>query len=545
MSLAPRTLRGDEVGQMREAEERRVAHNRQRELLKLERVREQRAEKKRARQTQILAQSTKARTNAHLSAAAVRRHALEELERSRREQKVELWMTKTGHFSDSIHSPSRRQAAGGVLDALPAPRAVVRRIAGGTYERVHSAIGDVSVTYNASGSLGMGGATDRARRALLPALGGVGAAAAALREGDEGASSSSLSRSSLLAQGSSGGLVYDPMTGGFVHRAGGGGGGGGAGGAGGGGLGGRSLPPTVAGSSSGSNYGGGLVGSPVLQLHGHGGSSAAAAAADAQAATPSYADTAAYAHSCASTHRPPPSVATTTDQQLSPSRSDNSSSSSNHHGGGGRGGRGSSSSHKRQQAASLAASIRARLDDPVPLYNPSSGTLRLGPRRPPVPLFEKKPPTPTADEMNNTIDLLERKANHLPEPGDNIVDAGMGELLDEMERFDAHSVQFRLAECKEKAAAAAKLAADSAWAAVRNAEGAIEAAIMLVKRKKAIEDEQKRNVPQNRIRIRSVKEMLSQQGTFPAPRKIRGWKTEGRRKSRLFFSSFSTQDAFA
>ena len=537
MSLAPRTLRGDEVGQMRETAERRVAHNRQRELLKLERLREQRAEKKRARQTQNLAQSTKARTNAHLSAAAVRRHALEELERSKREQKVELWMTKTGHFSDSMSSPSRRQAAGGVLDALPAPRAVVRRIAGGTYERVHSAIGDVSVTHNASGSLGMGGATDRARRALLPALGGVGAAAA-LREGEEGAPSPSLSRSSLLAQGSSGGLVYDPLTGGFVHRARGGltGGaplGGGSSSGGGGGMGGRSLPPTMTGSSSGSNYGGEPLGSPVLQLD----------------------TTAGFAHSCASTRKPPPSVATTTDQQFSPTRSDNSSSSSSNHNhnhnhshnnrSGGGGGGGSSSSHKRQQAASLAASIRARLDDPVPLYNPNSGTLRLGPRRPPVPLFEKRPPTPTADEMNNTIDQLERKKNHLPEPGDNIVDAGMGELLNEMERFDAYSVQFRLAECKDKAAAAAKLAADSAWAAVRNAEGAIEAAIMLAKRKKAIEDEQQRNVPQNRIRIRSVKEMLSQQGTFPAPRKIRGWKTDGRRKSRLFFSSFSTQDAFA
>ena len=113
-----------------------------------------------------------------------------------------------------------------------------------------------------------------------------------------------------------------------------------------------------------------------------------------------------------------------------------------------------------------------------------------------------------------------------------------------MERFDAYSVQFRLVEVIEKAASAAKLAADAALAAVRNAEGAIDAAKMLARRKQMIADQQKKNVPQNRIHIRSVKEMLAQQGTFRPPPKIRGWKAEGRRKSRLFYSSFSSQDSF-
>ena len=115
--------------------------------------------------------------------------------------------------------------------------------------------------------------------------------------------------------------------------------------------------------------------------------------------------------------------------------------------------------------------------------------------------------------------------------------------MDEMERFDEYSGQFRLEECVQKARRTALLAADAAWAAVRAAESAIDSALLLRKRREALLREQAAGKPQNRIRIRSTKEMLAPDPGPPRPRAKEGsWPVEGRRRSRLFFSSFSTSE---
>ena len=95
----------------------------------------------------------------------------------------------------------------------------------------------------------------------------------------------------------------------------------------------------------------------------------------------------------------------------------------------------------------------------------------------------------------------------------------------------------------QKARRAALLAADAAWAAVRAAESAIDSAHLLRQRQEALAREQQAGRPQNRIRIRTMKEMLAPDPGPPRPRAKEGsWPVEGRRRSRLFFSSFSTSD---
>ena len=62
----------------------------------------------------------------------------------------------------------------------------------------------------------------------------------------------------------------------------------------------------------------------------------------------------------------------------------------------------------------------------------------------PVPQFAKPAGPLTDDEKNTLIDLAERKANRRPVPGTLPEDNPKTDVMDEMERFDAYSGQFRL-----------------------------------------------------------------------------------------------------
>ena len=447
-------LRGEELAELRENLEREVEHNRQRTQLQLERTRVRRAEKRRQQRLARGAERVGAKLQFNHEAATERRRAIEQHERLQREAKVQKWMSQTGQLPPARSLPALEltstlgtsvpSAGGGTLDMqahfestgvgargpmmLPPAKAVVRRVCGGLYERVHSAMHDVAIL-------------------RLPAK---------------------ATTSKLIA-------------------------------------GGDMVPPnsTRSGFSSGGTFAaldiGAADGWPV-------GAGASVAGSNSQVPLPLPAiprHAAVEAGSTGRTSELPPS-----DQALS----------------------------------NVLDKRTVHLQSPVPVET-QSGTVRLGPFKPPIPHFAKPVAPLTDDEKNTLIDLAERKANKRPVPGTLPEDDPKTDVMDEMERFDAYSGQFRLEECVQKARRAALLAADAAWAAVRTAESAIDSALLLRKRRDALLREQAAGKPQNRIRIRSTKEMLAPDPGPPRPRAKEGsWPVEGRRRSRLFFSSFSTSE---